>query len=185
MSGGRLTTGIHRLESRPRQAIEESLQPTCRGHIWCVRTGPHLGELKLLETVADECLGEFGCEATVPMLRRNPVKQLQLRWCMEIPEASEADELLSLVKPCTPQAVPVRGEEAEALRDKRGGPLAGYYLVVPEVPPHLVRAPEGVQLVHVRLGKRAEAQSRRLDFVRPHILFHRKLTGRTLLGCIN
>jgi hypothetical protein len=104
---------------------------------------------------------------------------------MEILEASEADELLSPMKPCAPQTVPVRGEEAEALRDKRGGPLAVYYLVVPEVPPHLARAPEGVQLVHVRLGKRAEAQSRRLDFVRPHILFHRKLTGRTLLGCIN
>jgi hypothetical protein len=51
---------------------------------------------------------------------------------MEIPKASEADEPLSVVKPCTPQAVPVRGEEAEALLDKRGSPLAVYYLVVPK-----------------------------------------------------
>jgi hypothetical protein len=39
---------------------------------------------------------------------------------MEIAKASEADELLSVVKPCAPQAVPVCGEEAEALLDERG-----------------------------------------------------------------
>jgi hypothetical protein len=51
------------------------------------------------------------------MLRRNPIKQLKLRWVMEIPEASEADQLLSLVKPRAPQTVSARGKEAEALID--------------------------------------------------------------------
>jgi hypothetical protein len=111
------------------------------------------------------------------MLWRDPVKQLQLRWRMEIPEASEAYELLSVVKPCAPQTVPMRGEKAEAFLDERGSSLASDYLVVPEVLANLGRAPEGVQLVDVRLGKRAEVRPLCLDLVRPHVLLHRKPLG--------
>ena len=56
---------------------------------------------------------------------------------MEIPKASEADELLSVVKPCASDSVPVRGEEVRPV------PLVAYRLSTWLTHPNGTVAPQG------------------------------------------